>query len=270
MEITQFQQELDLDEDTLLLLKDAMTSCDKDDSDSDGDQFLTTLLSDLEESSSSSSTNSSLDCTPAPISSSMNFSESRGVKKNENSLSAARLRRQQHIKRIRMTFCRLVKNDLRKLFPTMYCNVINRGDMQVLDEFSSRYFRPDCELISHTMPDFGFPMLCYNSRSDYLKHVENVLADLPDFVLCPLGGQITRQLHENVSIIELFANFSATRLLPPVASSGDETAPVRRKTTRFECKVKVSFRMSKEGNIDKVEISSASHLPAFLSNVDQY
>eukprot|EP00981_Chlorochromonas_danica_P000868 scaffold211_cov168-Ochromonas_danica.AAC.9 len=256
MEITQFQRDLDLDEDTLLLLKNAMTSCDN--GDSDGDQFLTALLSDLEEeSSSSSSANSSLYSTTAPISSSTNISKSDGVKRNEKALSAARLRRQQHIKRIRTTFCRLVKNDVRKLFPTMYCNVINGGDMKMLDEFASRYFRPDCELISHSMPDFGLPMLCYNSRSEYLNHVEMVLADLPDFTMCPIGGQIIRQLHENVSIIELFADFSATRLLPPVSNSGDETAAVRRKTL-------VCFDITFPGSRPVAMLFHCGGLPCFI------
>lgn len=184
-------------------------------------------------------------------------------------MSARKLRRLLHNKRVRLTFNRLVKNDLRKIFPSMYINVLNGGDFKVVEEFFCRYMKPHCEVTSHMHEQFGLPTLYFDGPQAFVEDVKKTANNLPDFALVPLGSRIVRRLHEDTSIVELYTILKGTHILFPPAekSENNDTAVIIPSILHLELKMKVSFHMNNDGCIVKVVASPPPYIPLFMSNV---
>eukprot|EP00981_Chlorochromonas_danica_P008346 scaffold2135_cov154-Ochromonas_danica.AAC.7 len=195
---------------------------------------------------------------------------------NENR-KRKRRRRLEHYKSMQMIFKRVLKNDVRKLFPTMYCNAANRDDLKLFERFVSRFMTPKCKFISHPLPQLDRPYCSYEGPEQHVLHVQSLVAFLPDHALIPLGSRIIRQLlDEDISIVELYANAKATKLVyyddqllsdESIVSSDEECSfiPIQPSKVMVDIDIVISFYFNKDGFVVKTMASIATSIPSFNS-----
>eukprot|EP00981_Chlorochromonas_danica_P006404 scaffold1389_cov251-Ochromonas_danica.AAC.2 len=192
-------------------------------------------------------------------------------KRTPEQRTAKQLKRLEHRMRCRLTFNRMVKDDLRRVFPIMYCNVINAYNTSLTKSFLVRYSRPDCEVIAHPFPSIGVSLSRLKGPHEFANYLGAIKTLLPDVVLLLLGSRVIRKFYEECSIIEMFTNLKATRLTYPVVSSvGDQVnvGPSHAEVVEAEVKMEISFFMNKEGLIFKIEgQSSSSSCPVVYTNM---
>eukprot|EP00981_Chlorochromonas_danica_P006403 scaffold1389_cov251-Ochromonas_danica.AAC.1 len=189
-------------------------------------------------------------------------------KKTQEEPTARQLKRLEHRKRCQLTFNRMVKGDLRRVFPTMYCNVRNQNNAMLMQAFLGHYLRSDCEVIAYVYPTVGVSLSHLKGAQEYANFVGTLHAQHPDAVLLLLGSRIVRKFHEETSVVEIFINMKATRLTYPIVTSvGDEVivGPKPAEVVDIEVKFKISFFMNKEGLIFKIVGSTIPSFPAFLT-----
>eukprot|EP00981_Chlorochromonas_danica_P001740 scaffold376_cov164-Ochromonas_danica.AAC.2 len=194
---------------------------------------------------------------------------------NENR-KRKRRRRLEHYKSMQMIFKRVLKNDVRKLFPTMYCNALNRDDFKLLERFVSRFMTPKCKFISYSFPQLDRPYRRYEGPEQHALSIQSLVAFLPDYALIPLGSRIIRQLlDENISIVELYGNMKATKLVyyddqlfdESIVSSDEECSfiPIQPSKVMVDIDVVISFYFNKDGFVVKTMSSIAASIPSFNS-----
>eukprot|EP00981_Chlorochromonas_danica_P008131 scaffold2028_cov181-Ochromonas_danica.AAC.9 len=226
----------------------------------------------------SSSTSSSSSTTPSShvVNSSSGIGSSRQIVIDPAKVTSKQLRRLQLNHRIRLTFQRLAKDDLRRHLPTMYCNVINGGDADLLQDFFCQFMTvdgesdltalhlllptptatittataattattPRCEPI---MPMMTVSMLRQNSCCGPIataRQIHTVLSSLPDHSFELSNSRIVRIVHEDVSVVELYGRMNGTRLIFP--SSVDVKSEV------VEVCLKISFYLNEDEKIVKI------------------
>eukprot|EP00981_Chlorochromonas_danica_P013328 scaffold6142_cov291-Ochromonas_danica.AAC.1 len=164
----------------------------------------------------------------------------------------------------------MVKDDLRRQFPTMYCNVINAYNTSLTRSFLVRYSRPDCEVIG---PSIGVPLSHLKGPHEFANYLDAASTRLPDTVLLLLGSRIIRKFYEECAVIEMFTNLKAAQLTYPIVSSvgdqvNEDSKPAEVVEAEVNLKMKISFFMNKEGLIDKiVGQSSSSSCPVVYTNM---
>eukprot|EP00981_Chlorochromonas_danica_P013281 scaffold6042_cov247-Ochromonas_danica.AAC.26 len=178
-------------------------------------------------------------------------------RKKKSQPSERRLKRLEHTKRCRLTFNRIPKDDLRRLFPGMFCNVMNQGNGELTHAFLSRYFTPDCEVFTEPMPQYGFTVPHFKGPDQYAHYIKLGHSPLPDYVYSIIGMRIIRRFHEEISIVEVYGNFKATQLF--TAPDGE--------VTKFEISIsnKALYYMNYEGAVMKVVGCNVDAVPAFLT-----
>eukprot|EP00981_Chlorochromonas_danica_P006409 scaffold1389_cov251-Ochromonas_danica.AAC.7 len=201
-------------------------------------------------------------------------SEQKQIKRKRSRTSTqpttAQLQRLEHRKRYQLTFTRMVKDDLRRLFPIMYCNVRNQNNAMLMQAFLGHYLRSDCEVIAHGYPTVGVSLSHLKGDQEYANYVNTVHTQHPDAVLLLLGSRIIRKFHEETSVVEIFINMKAAQLTYPIVTSvGDEVivGPKPAEVVDIEVKFKISFFMNREGVIDKIVGSTIPSFPAFLTTL---
>eukprot|EP00981_Chlorochromonas_danica_P013313 scaffold6125_cov262-Ochromonas_danica.AAC.5 len=185
-----------------------------------------------------------------------------------------RRRRLEHYKSMQMTFKRVVKNDVRKLFPTMYCNVLNGDDFKLFERFVCRFMVPKCKFVAHPFPQLDSPYRRYEGPEKHALSIQSLAASLPDHALVPLGSRIIRQLlDENISIVELYVKVKATKLVyydgqvpdESIFSSNKESSfiPIQPSEALIDFNILASFYFNKDGFVVKTVSSIAASNPSF-------
>eukprot|EP00981_Chlorochromonas_danica_P011254 scaffold3827_cov191-Ochromonas_danica.AAC.4 len=183
--------------------------------------------------------------------------------------------RSEHYRSFRRTFKLLVKKDVRKLFPTMYCNALNGGDFKYFARFVSRFMTPQCEYIFEPLPQIRSPFMKYEGSDEYADRAPSFFAHVPDYALIPLGSRIIRKLYENISIVELYGKAKGTRLVYPegqqLPDCEDMTSAsytiVQPAIVSVDFYVKISFHFNKEGYVVKIITSTVNLVPSFIPAV---
>lgn len=182
-------------------------------------------------------------------------------------------RRLEHYKSMRMTFKRVPKNDVRKLFPSMYCNALNGGDFKLLRRLITRYMTSQCECVCQPLPQLGLPFIKQEGPDEYMRFLNSVFGFLPDYAFTPLGSRIIRHLlDDGISIVEFYVNMKATRLIYPEAQLSDESvtsgysATFLQPSTEFvDFDIKKTFHFNKNGLVVKVATTTVTSVPSFIS-----
>lgn len=190
------------------------------------------------------------------------------TKTRRTALTSKQLQRLKHRKRCQLTFSRMVKDDLRRVFPTMYCNVRNQGNLTLTKSFLRRYLRSDCEVISYGYPSIGLPVSYAKGPDEFAHYLNGIANRFPDSTLFLIGSQIIRKFHEECTVIEIFANFKATQLTYSYIFTGDQVSvgPSPMEMVNVEANYKISVFMNKEGAIIKVIGVITNTIPAFLTS----
>eukprot|EP00981_Chlorochromonas_danica_P002166 scaffold428_cov168-Ochromonas_danica.AAC.31 len=195
-------------------------------------------------------------------------------KRKTNPPTEKQVQRLRHTQRCKFTFNRMVKDDLRRQFPLMFCNVTNIANTELTKSFLSRYLLPDCDVLADPLPQFGFPSLHLKGPSQFAEYMALANAPLPDFTVILLGGRVIRQFYEEIAIVEVYTSFKATRpAYPKAILEGDQITDCDDKDVadsvtmeEFEFKIMASFFMNNEGFITKVDHCIPTSIPAFLSS----
>eukprot|EP00981_Chlorochromonas_danica_P006408 scaffold1389_cov251-Ochromonas_danica.AAC.6 len=190
------------------------------------------------------------------------------TKTRRTPLTTKQLRRLKHRKRCQLTFTRMVKDDLRRVFPTMYCNVRNQGNLTLTKSFLRRYVRSDCEVISYGYPSIGLPLSHLKGPDEFASYLDGVSTRFPDSMLFLIGSQIIRKFHEECTVIEIFANFKATQVIYSYAIAMRDqvnVGPSPMEVVNVEAKYKISIFMNSEGAIVRVVGAITNFIPAFLT-----
>lgn len=197
-------------------------------------------------------------------------------------LSTKKLQRIQHNERIRLTFNRIVRNDLRRVFPSMYYNVLNLADSKLTEEFLCRYFSPDCEVLSYFLSQLkhceregaaaggGARSTCIQCRGplELARQIARSAIPFSDYVFLSMNSRIIRRLEaSHFSVIEVDSDFKATALPSQPSSSAalqlgergfsyDNLHSMTTNNCSFgpvtvDAKVKFFFHMNSEGFIVK-------------------
>eukprot|EP00981_Chlorochromonas_danica_P014014 scaffold7232_cov310-Ochromonas_danica.AAC.4 len=191
-----------------------------------------------------------------------------------STLSARQLRRLEHNRRIRSTFHRLVKNDTRRIFPAMYCNVVNSGEMNTLEAMIGQYMSPLCELRNNGPAEFGFPA-CRTGPLAFMEDFYQAVSSMPDYSLLLCGARVIRQLYEERSIVEFNVLARATKLILPqdnqeVSNSNNNTredtqlivvGPQSLQSVSIEFSLKFAFYFNKELHVVKVMVTPSPLSP---------
>eukprot|EP00981_Chlorochromonas_danica_P011258 scaffold3827_cov191-Ochromonas_danica.AAC.8 len=197
-----------------------------------------------------------------------------GLSNNVNVSGRKVRRRLEHYKSMRMTFKRVPKNDVRKLFPSMYCNALNGGDFSLIRRLITRFMTSQCEFVCQPLPQLGLPLMRFEGPDQYMSFLHSVFGFLPDYAFTPLGSRIIRHLlDEDISIVEFYVNMKATRLIYPEAQSSDESiassccsATLVQPSTEFvDFDVKKTFHFNQHGFVVKAITSIATSIPSFIS-----
>eukprot|EP00981_Chlorochromonas_danica_P005011 scaffold998_cov162-Ochromonas_danica.AAC.17 len=166
----------------------------------------------------------------------------------------------EHTARCRLTFNRIPKDDLRRRFPFMLCNVLNQGNSELTHALLSRYFTPDCDIFGDPMPQYWPSYLHLKGPNQFAHHIELANSPLPDFVYTIIGVRVIRRFYEELSIVEIYFNLKATRLVcsyspPPHYQNTYYMVPVSDPYEMTEeevnVKIKASFYMNRKGEIVK-------------------
>lgn len=191
-------------------------------------------------------------------------SHANSVPNENNTMPERKPSRLHHYKRMQLTFKRMLKSDIRRTFPFMYCNVLNSGRCKSVERLLFRCMSPTAEVICEPLAQLLSPELCYTGPREHINHLLSIESILPDYAIIPLGSRVIRQLHDDVCISELYATVKGTRL---VLSDGLEVgaATDRILSTEVDFKIKVSFYIDKNGNIVKLTGSIPTFLPTFVS-----
>eukprot|EP00981_Chlorochromonas_danica_P006254 scaffold1334_cov170-Ochromonas_danica.AAC.1 len=147
----------------------------------------------------------------------------------------------------RWSYKRISKYDLRRVFPTMYCNAINGGDFNLLSRFLCRYLSPRCEVVCQDLPTYISPVLKYVGPLEHAQFVQTVAGQVPDYVLRFLGSSIVRPLHTTISIVEAMVRLTGTRLFYQQDMDGTLT-----QVMNIDIAFKISFHMNRHGSIFKM------------------
>lgn len=175
--------------------------------------------------------------------------------------------RPQHMKHFRSNFTQMVKDDLRKVFSTMFCNVVNQNNYAHMQAFLNRYLSSNCDVISYGCPAIDVSLNYMKGPNEFADWMNAVSAPHPDFSLLLLGSQILRMFHEDMHVVEMFAMLKATRVIYPSATSvGGKVhhGPRPLQVVDVEAKIKMSFFMNSDGAIVKVGGWTMASFPAFL------
>eukprot|EP00981_Chlorochromonas_danica_P013590 scaffold6531_cov169-Ochromonas_danica.AAC.12 len=206
----------------------------------------------------------------------------RSAKSGSLCLSARKLQRFQHNERIRLTFNRIVRNDLRRVFPSMYYNVLNLADSKLTEEFLCHYFSPDCEVLSYFLSQLehceregagagagSTVATCIQCRGplELAHQIARSATPFSDYVFLSMKSRIIRRLEaSHFSIIEVDSDFKATALLSQPSSSAalrleerscsynslhSTTANCSSRPVTVDAKVKFFLHMNSEGFIVK-------------------
>eukprot|EP00981_Chlorochromonas_danica_P011257 scaffold3827_cov191-Ochromonas_danica.AAC.7 len=180
-------------------------------------------------------------------------------------------RRLDYYRSFRKTFKHLMKNDVRKLFPTMYCNALNGGDFKLFSRFVSRCMASQCEYIFEPLPQIGSPFMKYEGSDEYANRAPSFFAHLPDHALIPVGSRIIRKLLEDdISVVELYANAKATRFIYPEGQQlpdceGTTSTPgalVQPTIVSVDFYMKISFHFNRDGYVVKTITSTVNLVPS--------
>eukprot|EP00981_Chlorochromonas_danica_P011255 scaffold3827_cov191-Ochromonas_danica.AAC.5 len=182
-------------------------------------------------------------------------------------------RRLLHYRTMQMTFKRVMKNDVRKLFPAMYCNALNKGDFKLFHKLISSNMISQCEFNFQPLPQLGLTTYrTYEGSDQYASRAPSFFAHLPDYALIPLGSRIIRKLYEDVSIVELYANAKATRLIYPegqqqpdceeMTSASD--ALIQPMIVSVDFYMKIAFHFNTDGYVVKTVTSTVNLVPSFV------
>eukprot|EP00981_Chlorochromonas_danica_P008519 scaffold2208_cov170-Ochromonas_danica.AAC.3 len=189
----------------------------------------------------------------------------------EEQLSTTKhLQQPQHIKHFRSSFTRMVKDDLRRVFSAMFCNVINQNNYTHMQTFFNRYLSSNCDVISYGCPVINVSLTYMKGPNEFANFMDAVSSPYPDFSLLLVGSQILRLYHEDMYVVEMFASMKATRLIYPYASSSSVGGTVYHgprplQVVNAEAKIKMSFFMNSEGAIVKIGGWTMTSFPAFLT-----
>eukprot|EP00981_Chlorochromonas_danica_P009126 scaffold2507_cov257-Ochromonas_danica.AAC.4 len=190
-------------------------------------------------------------------------SHAHSIPNEHNSMRERKPSRLHHYKRMQLTFKRMLKSDIRRTFPFMYCNVLNSGRCKSVERLLNRCMPPTAEVICQPLAQLLSPELCYTGPREHINHLLSIESILPDYAIIPLGIRVIRQLHDDICISELYATVKGTRL---DLSDGHEVGGSDRLlSTDIDFKIKISFYIDREGNVVKLTGSIPSFLPTFAS-----
>lgn len=196
---------------------------------------------------------------------------------NSSRRKSKRPRRLEHYKSLQVTFKRVMKKDVRKIFPLMFCNTLNGNDFKSFERLVSRFMTPKCKIIAYPLPQLDRPYRRYEGPEQLALNVQSMVAFLPDYVLIPRGSRIIRQLlDKDISIVELYVNMKATKLVyydnttdnnESLISSNKECPSIFIQPSKvlIDFDIMITFCFNKDGFVVKNISSLTTSIPSFNS-----
>lgn len=120
-----------------------------------------------------------------------------------------------HKKCFQLTFNRILKNDIRRDYGVMYCNVMNSLDAELILSFFQRYCVSTCVMTDHIQSSLQKiqPIVIYGPHS-IAELLHKVTMVIPDAIGQLKECRIVRKFQEEGSAVVIDFHLSASQIIP--------------------------------------------------------
>lgn len=145
---------------------------------------------------------------------------------------------------------RILKSDIRRIYPLMYCNIMSTMNPKLIKGFLSQYGRHTIHLVDfvpHAL--FGVPATTAHGIEASTALMSNVCVNMPDAIGSLLDSTIVRTPGEQTSSVVLNVRFQAT-FLPDASTEGAGERAV-------DFVINITFHLSDTHHIQRIVFTPA-------------